>query len=628
MDINITINTNDSFKKIKIDFVLLAIMILATFMRFFRLGFQSAWLDEIHTLIESSPKLTLTEFDAIIMMREGIPHFYFLCIRFFAELIGCHNIYVARLFSAVPGILSVYFIFLLGKEMVNKRVGYIAALLLSVNFFHIEYSQEGRSYAMMVLFVILSFHQLVLFLKKVKLKNAILLGLFAGLITNCHPIGLLNVAAIYLILFLALFAFETSHQRIRFFKYSFVSGIVFLMVFYPVYRIVTKVSDLKSFWIPAASYDTVKQTYIYLMGRSEIFSVAMIVFFVFFLVAALVSWIRKRKEPLVKNKIVISFLILFIWFGVEVAVILIKSFTGISLILGRYFIGILPALVLITAIAIELLHYRIAKLIVVFLIFGYSLYNIFFTINYYHLISKTQFDKVTQIILERNTDKEKVVSTYGWLMSYYLNQDPANPIALEMPFPAYITAMRNNAIDTESFWYMDGNSLPYSLSAEDEQFLSDHFTEEFRVEKYDVWARHYVLKDTAGSAISDGSNLGVKSFKPLIQDGSGNMMFFENSTSKSKEINLAAGHYELTINGNSLPAKPIKGENAHLKVKLNDKEIASYAMSEDASLKEKKISFDFASPAKAIISLEFDNDFAADGLDRNVIIYSIQLKKK
>ena len=43
-------------KIIKENGVLLIIIFLATFLRFYHLDFQSIWLDEIHTMIESDPK--------------------------------------------------------------------------------------------------------------------------------------------------------------------------------------------------------------------------------------------------------------------------------------------------------------------------------------------------------------------------------------------------------------------------------------------------------------------------------------------------------------------------------------------------------------------------------------------
>jgi 4-amino-4-deoxy-L-arabinose transferase-like glycosyltransferase len=244
MNFTINLNLKNSTKIFRIDAILFSILLLASFLRIYHLGFQSAWLDEIHTLKEADPNLSLSEFHNIIMMREGIPHFYFLTIRFFAEIFG-HSIYLARLVSAVAGIASVYYIFLIGKKLLDKRTGYIAALLLTVNLFHIEFSQEARSYSLVVFFILIATHRLLIYSKDVNYKNPVLLGFFTGLIPNAHPIGLLNVMAIFSFLLFLLVRIKGKDQKRHFFKNSFIVGVVFFIVFSPVYVIVSKVSDIQ-----------------------------------------------------------------------------------------------------------------------------------------------------------------------------------------------------------------------------------------------------------------------------------------------------------------------------------------------------------------------------------------------
>lgn len=630
MDINININYNSKRKSIKIDFVLLAILALAAFLRLYHLGFQSAWLDEIHTLIESNPKLTFKEFDDIIMQREGIPHFYFLTIRFLSELFG-HGIIIARMVSVVAGVLSVYTIYLLAKELLSKRAGYIAALLLTVSFFHIEHSQEARSYALLVFFVIVSYYRLLLLIKHPNFINAIGLGISAGLITNAHPIGLLNVASLYFALFIILLLNGNKQQKIQLFKFSFISGIVALLVFYPVYQIVSKVSDIQAFWIPEASWETIKQAFIDLLGRSEIlalFSILLLTCYIGLVVFKL--FVDKSNVTDEQKKLKTGIILLSVWFLINIGVIIIKSYTGISIILSRYFIGVLPAFILSAALVLALISNKIIRYIVVFSVLVFSLYNIFIVRKYYTEISKAQFDKVTSEIIKRNTSDNKVFSAYGWLMSYYINSENTKNIITEIKLEDYITAVRNDAVKSESFWYMDGNSRPYSLSKEDQDYLEQNYVLDQNIEMYDTWARHYRVKtEEAGKneVSHDDLELYINEFMPFIQDGSGNLMLFENGEVKSPMINLEKGKYALIIKGNSLPEKPIQGQNAHLIVKINGEEIGNYYLSEKINNSEKRLEFVNTGNKKITISLVFDNDLAAGKLDRNVVLYSVNLKK-
>ena len=147
---------------IKQNYILLCILVLASFLRIFHADFQSIWLDEIHTMIESDPSLSIKEFYEVIIAREGMGHLYFFIVRMFHILFG-YSALTARIFSALTGIATIYAVYLLGKLLYNKNAGLIAALLLTINLYHIGYSQEARPYALLILFCVLSFYRLLLF---------------------------------------------------------------------------------------------------------------------------------------------------------------------------------------------------------------------------------------------------------------------------------------------------------------------------------------------------------------------------------------------------------------------------------------------------------------------------------
>ena len=74
-------------------------------------------------------------------------------VDFIFKVFG-YTTFVARLFSAILGILSIYGINILGKELINKKVGLISALILTINPFHLYFSQEARPYILLFLFSI------------------------------------------------------------------------------------------------------------------------------------------------------------------------------------------------------------------------------------------------------------------------------------------------------------------------------------------------------------------------------------------------------------------------------------------------------------------------------------------
>ncbi len=58
----------------------------------------------------------------------------------------------SRLLFALAGVANVAAIFLLGRELLGFRAGLLSALLMSVNPFHIWYSQDVRPYVFLMLF--------------------------------------------------------------------------------------------------------------------------------------------------------------------------------------------------------------------------------------------------------------------------------------------------------------------------------------------------------------------------------------------------------------------------------------------------------------------------------------------
>src|SRR5574343_439944 len=120
---------------------LLIILIFATFLRFYHLGYQCAWLDEVLNLKQSEPSIPFKETYDIVLLRDSTSFLYTFMIKYLSLIFG-HTIYTARLISAISGVLSVYYIFKLGEKMISKNTGYIAAILLTINLYHIEYSQE------------------------------------------------------------------------------------------------------------------------------------------------------------------------------------------------------------------------------------------------------------------------------------------------------------------------------------------------------------------------------------------------------------------------------------------------------------------------------------------------------
>ena len=137
----------DNQKRTSFDFLIPTILltVIASWLRFHNLGGDSFWLDEIFTI--NTARLG---FIGGLNNLHHPPFGYWLTTGFltsFGELE-----FVARLSSAIAGILAVPMLAVLGKVSGQHRVGLWAAFLLAIAPFHIRYSQEARQYGWLMVF--------------------------------------------------------------------------------------------------------------------------------------------------------------------------------------------------------------------------------------------------------------------------------------------------------------------------------------------------------------------------------------------------------------------------------------------------------------------------------------------
>lgn len=603
---------------------LVFIMILATFLRIYHADFQSIWLDEILSMNDSNPDFTFKEFYDGIMFWEFIPHLYFYILKILFNVFGYYTL-VGRLFSAFIGIIGVFSIYLLGKQIYNKKTGLMAASLIAVNVFHIQYSQEIRPYGLLFLFTVLAFYRLIIFIKTPTFKNAILYGLFAGLILNAHFFGFITLFSQYIILLIT-FIYSQKENRLNFFKYSFCSLIVTLIVFFPVYEPFIRASKINSFWVQKPSIDVYTNLFKEFFGNAEVilYVIQFIVIYYFINLFNQKKIDFKVEKLFLKNKLTFGFLILFFWLIVSLTIPLIKSHIDVPMILSRYLINILPVLILIIAIGIDLIKNKLVKIVIVIVLISFSLIDLVVVKNYYNTISKSQFRELTNDIKKKNSNNSKIVCYWSWLFPYFFQN---TSIKIEgNSLENYVKDLKSEKIQKESFWYADANSRPYNLNKEQEDYLNKNFILKERIQFHDAWANYYVSKSENDFKISD--QISIESFKPKNTDNEGNILLFENTILTSKLIQLEKGNYEIIINGISLPKEPIKNENAHLRVKINGNEVASIYLNENKYKSENKINFIQDVSQKVRVRIIYDNDIFIDNKDRNVIIYSIDLIKK
>ena len=133
------------------------VLILALALRLIFVN-QPLWLDEATSGLvvrNLSSSQIITQFSP----ADFHPPLYYLILKIWSIPFGTSEI-ALRSLSILAGILTVYFVYLIGNQLgetsVKKKVGVWASLFLATSGLHIYYSQEARMYALACFFIVLS----------------------------------------------------------------------------------------------------------------------------------------------------------------------------------------------------------------------------------------------------------------------------------------------------------------------------------------------------------------------------------------------------------------------------------------------------------------------------------------
>ncbi len=470
---------------IKSNYFLIAVLALAAILRFYNIDYQSVWLDEIHTLLEADPKLNWQEFHDSLLVSDPHPPLYFALIKLCFTLFG-HTSMVVRVFSAVVGVVGVYSVYLLGKAIKDKNTGLIAALLLSVNYFHIYYSQEARMYVLLFLFTVLSFYRLVLFVKNSTYKNALWYGVLTGLMMLTHFFALFVLVTQGLLLLYFFIQQKTKSERLHFFKTAFVSLVIVAVFFLPAISLFIKTTQIKNFWIPPTTADTIHQIFKDFFFNCDALLIATEIIIFFYLVFLL----RSKNTDSEKKAV---FFILIPWLILVVLIPVIRSYLSVPMIISRYFITVLPPVILLTALGINALKIRWVQLVLVSIISLFSIHLIAIENEYYTKIAKTQFREITNHVIASNPNKHDVVSLRAWHLNYFFKDK--NTYIESKSFEEYVTSISKDSLHLSPFWYVGAFGDIYKLTKPSEDFVNNNFIVQDELFLFDCWTKHYVPKN-------------------------------------------------------------------------------------------------------------------------------------
>ncbi len=307
---------------------------------------QSLWLDEAINIV-ASQKFSFLGIITQYAVADFHPPGWFAILWIWGRTFGYSEI-AMRLPSVIFGVVTIYVTYLLGKKLISKNLGLLAALLIAINPLHIYYSQEARMYALATLAVAINIFLWVKILKDEKVS--------IWLLVSSNLLVLSSDYVSYLI-FPAQFILLISSKR-KFIKIWVIGllGAVLLMIWWlPIFLKQLSVGSVASANLPTWKFvvggfdlKAIPLTFVkFIIGR---ISLADKFLYLLFLapVCSLFLFLLFRGIKLIKG---INRFLLILWISIPV---LLASLSSLIIPIYSYFrlMFTLPIFLLLTALGV------------------------------------------------------------------------------------------------------------------------------------------------------------------------------------------------------------------------------------------------------------------------------------
>ena len=378
-------------------FIILSIILLGFILRFYNIGYENLWFDEIFSFWVTDPSLSFTDTFSRIKSTETIPFLYYYLVKFCNYLFGYDPI-VGRMFSAFFGFLSIFTVSNLCRKFVNNKSYLLTTCLISLNIFLIAYSQEMRVYIFTFFLVSVA---LVFFFNlydeqssKIFTKNFILFSLFMLLAIFSHPFSIIILSSLICFIFADYIFFKNQNKKINI-SLIFVSIITLFFLFHYLGYVNT---DNVS-WIKQPELKFFTNFYFSKFFGSRLLGVIHLVILIFL---SLYLW----NKVIANRKIIFLYITLFLTYFIP----LIYGYFLKPIIFPKYIIFVLiPIILIISVLTFHLENKRIRNFFIILFIllnignhFTESTFKQFYDEK---VKFKPDFDSALKIIENSDTNK-------------------------------------------------------------------------------------------------------------------------------------------------------------------------------------------------------------------------------
>ena len=413
--------------------ILFFIIVTGLVVRLIDLDGESIWVDEGHAIYVASFNL-----DRVIeeSSRDTHPPLYSIILHYWMKL-GPQTAYHLRLLSVIFGVLSIFLIYKVGKELFDQYSGMVGSLILALSVFHLHFSQEIRSYMLVVVLILLSYYLLLILIKKQKFFYYIFYIIIITLLVYTHFLGwfILLAQNIYYLL-----RFPLNVVRIK--RLAMIDAIILILFLPWVNIMISMLFDLQvEFWILEPTILSIPQTFLIYAGTYTSFGIILLLLFCTLVIYGL-FFLKEWKVKIRWSDRNQNYLLL-IWMWIPILVPFFISFISAPLFITRITIGASLAFYLLAANGLKYIDKKAIKNSVLALIIILSLCN---CVIYYNEINKERWKEVTEYVESNAHSGDLLIFHAGFgldkAFNFYAKRDDLD----KTPFPEIGLDINKDAI--------------------------------------------------------------------------------------------------------------------------------------------------------------------------------------
>jgi len=134
--------------------ILIICILIGAFIRLYLLDRQSLWFDELYSVMSASEQTFKNLFDNWII-HDVHPPLYQITLFYWVKILGDSE-FAIRGLSAIAGIFAVIFMYIFSKDLFDENIRINSTIILAFSSSAIYFSQEARSYSILLMFSVIS----------------------------------------------------------------------------------------------------------------------------------------------------------------------------------------------------------------------------------------------------------------------------------------------------------------------------------------------------------------------------------------------------------------------------------------------------------------------------------------